>query len=219
MRNSPISGNTYQMMGSRTSKSSKPGSQDQVSASSALTMSADNESPSMHLGEYLRKHREQNGLTRTKFAKLASISHNSLVRYERAGYSDGQYPPLLKLAKICELLSLDPRDVFNTLIHPGEFEPEQPLFSFSDLAEGFREKIYDHPPEMVEKAVQDFQSMFEKIQEAVVPFMAETQKRIDSLEARSKENGPDQNDPSRHPQNPSTAVDAALTPPKEEDQT
>ena len=159
------------------------------------------------LGDYLRFEREKKGWPRTTLAKFARMSPNSLVKYERAGYPDGQYPPIPKLAKICELLDIDPTQAFEHVLLGGAFLPEKRDFSFLDHRyKNIYDKHYERRDQEAERL--EMRNAIRHINQ-----------RLDEMASTLKENGPDQNDPSRHPQNPSTAVDAALTPPKEEDQT
>ncbi|WP_417452499.1 helix-turn-helix domain-containing protein [Kiloniella sp.] len=74
------------------------------------------------LGELIRVARDKKGVSRVKLAKFIGASLNSMVKYEKAGEEGGQYPPLPKLAKICELLNIDPRNAFNQLIWSNDVE-------------------------------------------------------------------------------------------------
>jgi len=67
----------------------------------------------MALGEILEDARLEKRLTRAKLAELANVSINSLPKWERAGFEDGKYPPLPKLANLCRVLEIDPRMVFD----------------------------------------------------------------------------------------------------------
>ena len=164
------------------------------------------------LGNLIRKTRFQKGLARTKLAEFAGISPNSMVKYEMAGEPGGQYPSLLKMVRLCEILKLDPRYVFQMLISSGEIEPVDKTFNFSDH---FRSRAQWENFDYISHELYGLNEHVGEIFDHIKSMQTEMREITKSI----KENGPDQNDPSRHPQNPSTAVDAALTPPKEEDQT
>ena len=86
--------------------------------------------------------------------------------------------------------------------------PEKENFSF--LTE-----FKDLPDDDINNTIETFRKANSELWSAI----GELNTSLAKIESERKENGPDHEGPSRHPQNPSTAVDAALTPPKEEDQT
>jgi transcriptional regulator with XRE-family HTH domain len=72
------------------------------------------------VGELIAAARGQKGMTRTKLAEISRISPNSMAKYEKAGQDDGKYPPLPKLVRICEILEIDPRSIFDLLMGINE---------------------------------------------------------------------------------------------------
>jgi transcriptional regulator with XRE-family HTH domain len=78
------------------------------------------------LGELLLNARLEKRLSRADVAKLADISENSLVRYERAGIDDdGQFPPSPKLAQLCFTLELNPLTVLLSCLGYREYWREK----------------------------------------------------------------------------------------------
>jgi len=72
-------------------------------------------------GDVLRMYRSLRKLTKAELAVKACISVGSVSKYERAGYSDGQYPPLPKFAKLVYVLKINPSDLLRFL---GETDDE-----------------------------------------------------------------------------------------------
>lgn len=64
------------------------------------------------LGRFMRTVRERKGMSRVKLAEFAGINKNTMAKYELAGEDGGKHPPIHKLVKICEILEIDPRNVF-----------------------------------------------------------------------------------------------------------
>lgn len=86
------------------------------------------------LGDTIRSAREEKGVSRTALARIVGISHNSMLKYEKAGYPDGQYPSLPVMTRIARHLELDPRELFDRSISdPNVIAPmEAKSFRFSD---------------------------------------------------------------------------------------
>lgn len=63
------------------------------------------------IGKVLRDARNKKGWTLKQLAEETEYNINSLSKYERAGEAGGAYPPYDKLAKLCAVLEVDPRDI------------------------------------------------------------------------------------------------------------
>ena len=89
--------------------------------------------PTATVGALIRRARERKGISRKKLAEFAAISPNSMVKYEKAGEDGGKYPSLVNATKICEILEIDPRKLFQKII-----ETEiSPATSIEDAMEQF----------------------------------------------------------------------------------
>lgn len=69
----------------------------------------------IELHKLIRVVRERKGIARTKFAHIVGISPSSMVKYELPESEGGKIPSSTNLAKICELLEIDPRDAFDAI--------------------------------------------------------------------------------------------------------
>jgi len=71
----------------------------------------------MPFGLILKHARTSEGHTRNDAAKILDISPKTLEKYENAGVSkEGQFPSLLRLAKLVEHYDIDPRYLMSSLI-------------------------------------------------------------------------------------------------------
>tara|TARA_E500000305_G_scaffold99084_2_gene91049 strand:- start:1327 stop:1860 length:534 start_codon:yes stop_codon:yes gene_type:complete len=164
------------------------------------------------VGKTLKRARTQKGLSRAKVAEFIGISPNSLVKYELAGEDGGQFPPLPKLVRLCELLEIDPRLIFDIIRDNDDFKGKRDKFDFNYYFRDLNnEWTMEHLYGQIGVINVDIGGIYESI--------SALSEKIDKLSLPTKENGPDHKGPSRRSKNPSAAVDAALTPPKEEDQT
>ncbi|MBW7849695.1 MAG: helix-turn-helix transcriptional regulator [Rhodospirillales bacterium] len=82
------------------------------------------------LGRFMRTVRERKGMSRVKLAEFAGINKNTMAKYELAGEDGGKHPPIHKLVKICEILEIDPRNVFDCILNET-ISPEPRKFRFS----------------------------------------------------------------------------------------
>lgn len=72
--------------------------------------------PTLSPGEMIRNARERKGIPRTKLAEFTGVKPNSMVRYEKAGEEGGKYPSLQNMVRICRVLEIDPRRVFQRVM-------------------------------------------------------------------------------------------------------
>jgi transcriptional regulator with XRE-family HTH domain len=63
-------------------------------------------------GAELRHARNRVGLTQATTARLADCHPATLMRIERSGYSRGDGPQAVIVARLCEVLGVDPALVF-----------------------------------------------------------------------------------------------------------
>ena len=134
------------------------------------------------LGEVIRKAREVKGITRVKLAEFIDASINSMIKYEKAGDTDGQYPPLPKLVKICELLEIDPRRAFEMLAISGDVEVKNDFnfdHHFKDRDDGYNLEWISSNFTLLEHY---FGEVFDRLDQI--------EKKIDELKLH-KENGSD----------------------------
>ncbi|MDW3205297.1 MAG: helix-turn-helix transcriptional regulator [Alphaproteobacteria bacterium] len=176
------------------------------------------------LGGMLERERLSRKLSRAKLAELAGVNPNSLAKWEKAGLEDGKYPPLPKLTRLCKILDIDPRDVFEVVYResekqaPTDIDPETGIafedpdaFSFKrHFQEKGAERDYGYLHGKLGLIEHYLEQLFEKVEKVDTRLGVVTD---------HKENGPDRDDPGRPSQNPSAAVSAASDQPKEEDQT
>lgn len=135
------------------------------------------------LGELIRKAREDKGLSRTKLAEFAGITPNSMVRYEMAGTSDGKYPPVKKLMKICEVLELDPRNAFDAVKYEDYLIDVEKNISSKDENPyedkfGFRFSVHfraDNDPHILKYDINSVEDMNTLVDEQAFQF---NQKRV-----------------------------------------
>lgn len=176
------------------------------------------------LGGRLERERVSRKLSRAKLAELAGVNQNSLAKWEKAGQPGGKYPPLPKLTRLCKILEIDPREVFDTVFQSEEFQHDPNLgggipFNNPDYF-SFKEHFatdLDWTGWSLE--VQDIESLNSHLG-SIAGELHYYGQRLRRLEQALNENGPDQEDPGRPSQNPSEAVGAAAdqTPRKEKDQ-
>lgn len=69
------------------------------------------ERPTEAFGQMIKLARKEVGLSREELAEIVGVTVNSIAKYERAGLSSGQYPPIPKLAKIIAATKLDARSL------------------------------------------------------------------------------------------------------------
>jgi transcriptional regulator with XRE-family HTH domain len=63
-------------------------------------------------GAELRHARNRAGLTQSMTARLAQCHPSTLMRIERSGYTRGDGPQAVIVARLCEVLGVDPALVF-----------------------------------------------------------------------------------------------------------
>lgn len=66
----------------------------------------------MNLGELLKNSRVKQGLSFQDVVDRTDYNLSSLKKYERAGDTNGVFPPMDKLTRLCALYEIDPREVF-----------------------------------------------------------------------------------------------------------
>lgn len=172
------------------------------------------------VGSMIWRTREDKGISRAHLAKVTGISQNSLAKYEKAGEQDGQYPPLPKMALLCKELELDPREVLHrtfTLdeVVSGRIAPD--FFAFEDFLRTLDvdKSELDMARKAIETEVREAQHHRDRCQKLETEKLA-LERQVKKLTSELlKQNGPDQNDPSRPglSKNNAEAVDAASTNP------
>jgi transcriptional regulator with XRE-family HTH domain len=182
------------------------------------------------LGDLLMRERITRNLSRAKLAEMAGVNANSLAKWEKAGLPDGKYPPLPKLSRLCQILEIDPRHVFN-LVYMQEEQKRVALPFGEDHGELGERLSYDGDDAF--NFVSYFQGKKEgyaleyiisklQMNEYEMGQLFDGINRIEkalgiSEKSKSKENGSDHKDPSRPSQNTPKAVDAAPNHPKRKD--
>ncbi len=160
----------------------------------------------MELCRLIRKRREQKGIARTRFAKMVGISPNSMVKYEMPMAEGGKVPGTANLAKMCELLEIDPREVFDVINRNPTESPYDHQFSF------VHHFASDDDFLNWKLSVQNIEDLNDSLdnQMAEFHFFSQQLKKIENTVNEMK-NGPDQKDPSRsmNSKNNTEAVDAA----------
>lgn len=166
------------------------------------------------IGGKLRHARVNAGLSRAKLAKMAGVSPSSLTNWELSTQEGGKYPPLLKLVRLCEILEIDPRELFDIAlpeIHGDGVGPAvdgymarpdgTPWFTFKDrFATDTDWANWSLRIKQIEDLEVTLDSMFHQM-DLQTKYMREVAQRLSKLE-----NGPDHEDPSRHSQNTSTGA-------------
>lgn len=85
-------------------------------------------------------------MTRAELSRKTGISENSLIKYERAGQPDGQYPPTPKLAKLCFYLRIPTSEALFSCLDTSEFEITQEKVDKDDFAaDAFYGDVLEHP--------------------------------------------------------------------------
>ena len=67
--------------------------------------------PQHAFGQMIKLARKEKKITRKELADIVGVSINAIAKYERAGLSSGQYPPIPRLAKIIAATGLDARSL------------------------------------------------------------------------------------------------------------
>ena len=182
------------------------------------------------VGSMISQKREEKGITRAHLAKTTGITQSSLAKYERAGFPDGAFPPIPKMALICMELNLDPRQVFLRifpLLPEGENERDtwkyymfRSFLGKLDLAEGEQADIFKalqvamKKNEKLNQKNKHLQQTKKQLSTELDVTMQELRKLSEENRVLSKqtikENGPDLKDPSRS-ENSTNETEAALT--------
>jgi len=61
---------------------------------------------------------------------MTNISPNTLAKYEQAGEELGQFPSSINLVRLCTVLEIDPREIFDVIAFSDENEKTGNPFSF-----------------------------------------------------------------------------------------
>lgn len=164
------------------------------------------------LGGLIRVHREEKDLSRAKLSKLTKINENSLSKYEKAGQKGGQFPSVAKMASLCSVLDIDPSVAMVHALTPEQIREFGGFFLqhnlLSHMADSVAEALGDEEASKLMKEDGGFML-------AVAKEMIGLRSEIADLRELTKQNGPDQIDPSRPglSKNNAEAVDAASTNP------
>jgi len=165
------------------------------------------------IGGKLRHARVNAGLSRVKLAKMAGVSPSSLTNWELSTQEGGKYPPLLKLVRLCEILKIDPRELFDIALDEIDTDRGKLIddnerglkvwseFRFTDF---FATNTDWANWKLEVKQVEDLQNALTAMSHQMhlqSEYMQDIAKRLSA-----KENGPDHEDPSRHSQNTSTGA-------------
>ncbi len=175
------------------------------------------------LGGRLERERISRKLSRAKLAEMAGVSPNSLAKWEKAGQPDGKYPPLPKLTRLCKILEIDPREIFNTVYQQEECRIDPSLNEeipfnnpdYFDFVDHFASDLDWTKWSLPVKDIEDLNGTLDSIHGELHYYG----QRLLRLERSLKKNGSDHEDPSRSLQNHPAAVGAAPTLKKQEDQT
>ena len=146
----------------------------------------------MELCTLIRKRRERKGIARTRFAKMVGISPNSMVKYELFAEEGGKVPGTANLAKMCELLEIDPREAFDVINQrPAESVYDNP-FSF------VHHLTSDDDFLSMKLSVQNVEDLNDSLDNLMseIHYLSERLMRIENT-VNAMKNGPDQKDPSR----------------------
>jgi transcriptional regulator with XRE-family HTH domain len=165
------------------------------------------------LGGRLELERISRKLSRAKLAELAGVNPNSLAKWEKAGQAGGKYPPLPKLTRLCKILEIDPREIFNTVYEQEEFREDPEIgggvpFNNPDYFNFVDHFASDTDWTKWQLSVKNFQDLNDTLMSmhGELHFYGQ---RLKTLEHTLKKNGSDHEDPSRPLQNTPKAVDAA----------
>ncbi|TQV81906.1 helix-turn-helix domain-containing protein [Denitrobaculum tricleocarpae] len=164
--------------------------------------------PEPTLGQVLRRAREQKGMQRTRLSEFSGINVNSIARYELAGQDGGKYPPMQNAIKLCYLLDLDPRTIFDSMLFHSDFE--------ADTGFTFRNYFWQQDFACFQVGEVPDGVVTSAVERRITDGLSQIADRLERLEAKM-ESGPDQKDPSRPSQATRKAVGAAskTTPLKE----
>lgn len=169
-------------------------------------------------------------LSRAKLAEMAGVNANSLAKWEKAGMPDGKYPPLPKLTRICQLLEIDPRYIFNIVYMREEQKwsapngdiseaSKNPIFETTDsfnFVKYFKAKSEGYQTEYIISKLQQNEYEVDQLHKSVARVEALLSEAVASIK---NENGPDQEDPGHPTQNPPKAAPTASNQPsRKEDQ-
>lgn len=177
------------------------------------------------VGGMIWRAREKKGISRAHLAKVTGISQNSLAKYEKAGEEDGQYPPLPKMALLCKELELDPRIVFRRTfsfeVINDDLAPD--LFAFDDFLHTLDVDDFKlHRARIVSEEMGEIVQKYRVRQGNYKTTISRLEKQVQELTNElNKQNGPNQNDPSRpeKPKNNAETVSAVSTNPKKKGKT
>lgn len=147
------------------------------------------------VGGMIRLARERKGMPRTTLAKFVDISPNSMFKYEKAGSDEGQYPSLPTIVKICQVLEIDPRLIFDAVLPKRDIlDPDYFSFASTFFTHDFAIFQAGKTPAGVSESP-SFDKLFSLLSSLTDSAVGMDQ-RLRTIEATVK-SGPDQNDPSR----------------------
>jgi len=165
------------------------------------------------IGGKLRHARVNAGFSRAKLAKMAGVSPSSLTNWELSTQEGGKYPPLLKLVRLCQILKIDPRELFDIAL--DEVDPDRGALVQDEergvkywdefrFTEFFATDTDWANWKLEVKQVEDLENALAFMSHQMhlqTKYMQDIAKRLSAIE-----NGPDHEDPSRSNSNNSTSA-------------